>query len=245
MNWYKESQEKIPAEQVGYSKDWGEHHGDVETKLDMFNFGPSGYPKSSPPMPLPKTLYHVTPFADKIQEEGFKMFKNPEEQTFGGHGEYVSFTSLENAKIYQEGLKDYIRMTKIPLESNNIENMLNKLLPFMKKWKVKSAWLDAIKKDYNFDQDLAKSLYNNLGSMFIFSEAGFPIFAHSGMTSPRLSKLDPDDVKIIEVSTVPNTWHSGVNTFMDDMKDRYTYNAYENEWRIYNPNNVNIISILE
>ena len=119
MSWYKEAQEHVPPEEVGYNTEWGEHHGPVSTKLDTWSYGTKGYNPFSPPMPLPKVLYHVTPFPEKIMEEGFKAFDDPDQQTFGGHGEYVSFRSLKNAETYQEAYSNaYNEYNTMKLKAN-------------------------------------------------------------------------------------------------------------------------------
>lgn len=250
MNWYKTAQEEVSPEEVGYDPEWGEHHGPVTMKRDTWNYGPRGYPSDQGPMPLPKKLYHVTPFADKIVEEGFKMFDDMSKQTFGGHGKYVSFTSLANAETYQDALRDFILMARIPAESKDYEDMLQKVKPFMEKWSVRSAWLGSVQRTYDDWREgdkrerMEKALLSELGTMHIFSGKDFPLFLSSYQTAKRLSSLDPRNVRIIEVETQPSEWHSGVNIFDQSMKGRYTYNAHEKEWRIWDPDQVTTIRVL-
>ena len=260
MNWYKQSQENIPPEEVEYDTEWGEHHGPVSTKRDYWNYGQKGYSEYSPPMPLPKVLYHVTPFSEKIMEEGFKSFDDPDKQTFGGHGEYVSFTSIKNAKIYQEGLKDFIKMANLPVNEESIMKFLTEY--FMPKWNVKEAWLENIKQkalrlaerdsDYQMDKKgidefLWKELAGDMGTAHIYSKGDrrFPMFLFSGRTINRFREMNPDNVKIIQAEIHPQEWHSGTNIFDKDMSKRYTYNKSENEWRIWNPDNVTSIKVID
>lgn len=260
MNWYKISQENIPPEEVGYETEWGESHGPVSMERDYWNYGQPGYDPYSPPMPLPKTLYHVTPFPEKVMKEGLKSFDDPEKQTFGGHGDYISFTSLKNAKMYQEGLKDFIRIANLPEDEKIIMDFLTGY--FIPKWSIKNAWLENIliqaerlaekNTDYqlenkSIDEFLWRALAGDIGTAHIFSKGNdiFPMFLFSGTTVRRFRGMDPKDVKIIQVETHPQEWHSGVNIFDKDMSNRYTYNKSENEWRIWNPKNITNIKVLD
>lgn len=56
---------EINPSTIGYDEqEWGPHHGNPSFKPDYWNYGPKGY--NQPPMPLPKKLYHATPFPEKI-----------------------------------------------------------------------------------------------------------------------------------------------------------------------------------
>jgi len=52
---------------------------------------------------LPPKVYHATPHPHAILQHGFEI--NPERQTFGGHGTYVSVTNKANALKYRDGLR--------------------------------------------------------------------------------------------------------------------------------------------
>lgn len=260
MNWFKKAQEDILPEEVEYDPEWGEHHGPVSMKRDYWNYGQPGYNSYSPPMPMPTVLYHVTPFADKISEEGFKTFTDPEKQTFGGHGEYISLTSLKNAKMYQEGLKDFIRTANLPTDAKKIMNFLKEY--FIPKWNISNGWLENIEtqalrlaeKDADYqmnkkgiDEFLLEALFSDLGTAHIYSKGDkrFPMILFSKNVANRFRGMDPNNVKIIEAETYPQKWHSGVNIFDKDMSDKYTYNKSENEWRVWNPTNIKVLKILD
>lgn len=253
MNWYKYSQEIISPEEMQYQEEWGEHHGPVSMKRDTWNFGPKGYPTESGPMPLPKKLYHVTPFPQKILQEGFKIFTEPSQQTFGGHGQYTSFTTLENAKIYQEALKDYITLANMNFIS--WEDFVNKIKPFLIKWQIKDSWLNLMKSHLNTEQKqdpniptpnmIKQILAENIGIMHIFSKNdSFPIFISSKDTFKRFQGMSPNNVKIIETETQPVQWHFNINISPEEMSDKYTYNKSENEWRIWNPQHIKPVKII-
>jgi hypothetical protein len=72
------------------------------------------------------------------------------------------------------------------------------------------------------------------------------MFLNSKNLAKKLRGKSPDEVKIIEATIQPLQWHSGVNiSNREDMQDKYTYNKHENEWRIWNPNSIMNISILD
>ena len=255
MNWYKISSEKeiIEPEEVGYQEEWGEFHKPIEIERNYWGYE-KGYPTSSPPLPLPKKLYHVTLAADKIMQEGFKTFSDPEKQTFGGHGSYVSLTDYQNAKSYAEGLKDFIRAANLP--TNQLLDWLKNV--FMPKWEIKESWNENIERfqqdkhrmreDQTFEQNIREIAGEALSIAHIYSKnrPGFPMFLNGRELIKRFQGLSPDQVKILEVETQPLEWHSGTNIWDDvDMSNNYTTNIHENEWRIWNPQmikNINIVS---
>jgi len=217
MNWYKTSSSPrrfAEPEELGYNPSWGEHHGPVEFQPDTWNYGAKGYPSSSGPMPLPKKLYHVTPFPEAIMQEGFKNFTEADKQTFGGHGEYVSFTSLENAKLYHEALKDIASIARgeHKYDEETIKN-------FAQKWNLRKDTLDSkiqmidswskhdYKNDPSFD-DRAKLIE------FLNSSGNFPYFLGSGKTLVlKFEKLSPDSIAILEADiNDPMEWHNNVNS---------------------------------
>ena len=259
MNWYKtilaSKEVEIPPEEVGYDPSWGEHHGPVKTERNMWSYGHPGYNTGSPPMPLPKILYHVSPNADKILQEGFKTFRSPSEQTFGGHGSYSSFTSLSNARLYRASLQDAIKISKLDT-SKGVDYLKKELSCFMNKWKIRDSWFESLESElagdrkYNEglseEQILRKVLFHIIGTAHIYSDAGFPYFCDSSSTCQRLSSMSPEQVKIVKVEVMPNKWHSGTNIFDDTSMDgNYTFNKGENEWRIWNTKTVKPVGIVE
>jgi hypothetical protein len=50
----------------------------------------------------PEFVYHATPYVDEILSGGFEI--DPERQMLGGHGTYISTTTLENATTYAKAL---------------------------------------------------------------------------------------------------------------------------------------------
>lgn len=216
MNWYKQTdrdpQLADPSE-MGYKSEWGEHHGPVEYTPDSWNYGPRGYPDRSGPMPLPKKLYHVTPNPKEIMQEGFKSFKDMSQQTFGGHGEYVSFTSLENAKIYQESLKDFTRLANEEYGIWDLPRILNKWKVPKEKWDqlVSNAWsnirdyLKNNKDTLNDFRDIDRTMHEQ-GS---FNKLEEFLDQHPEWTAPAISR-------IFEVMSFPS--EAGFPLFMGTTK---------------------------
>lgn len=223
---------------VGYKQEWGEHHGPVSYVPDTWNYGELGYYGNSGPMPLPKTLYHVTPFADEIIASGFKTFKDPKQQIFGGHGTYVSFTDFESAKKYQSALKEVVRVLngKYPVSENNF----NSLKVLGQKWGMNDNQIASLIQYINFNYDKEKWSSIDAGLEFVrfmksYGAKDFPIIFSK---CDRLIGKQEKDISILKVTTTPQKWHSGININKDEMHDKYTYNRSENEWRIWNPKSV-------
>lgn len=267
MSWYgDEKPVEISHEEVGYDPEWGEHHGLVKTKRDTWNYGQLGYDSYRPPMPLPKKLYHVTPFPEKVLAEGLKNSKDTGNETFGGHGTYISFTSLKNAKIYQDALQDYIRLANLEFESWS--DFENKLSPFIQKWEIRPGWISVLKERYidyglgRYQPELVESMLKRkpeladnitlpkilgmeIGIASHYSGKGFPIFISSKTTFPKFKGFSPTNVKIIEVETSPLPWHSGTNMDDEDKKMHYNYVKGENEWRIWDNNKIRTIHVID
>lgn len=246
MNWYKTAREKVvvPASEVGYNEEtFGPHHGEVQTELDTWNY-PKGYRGDAPPMPLPKKLYHVTLAADKILQEGFKTFKDPAQQTFGGHGTYVSLTSLQNAQVYADGLKDFIYLANLP---TNDAKMAWIRTNFRIKWGIADGLYKMIEFRIENGATPDDALGEAMGVSHIWSKSTprFPMFVNGKFLLQKFRGMSPNQVKIIEVETQPLEWHPGANIFDDvDMSQKYTYNSNENEWRIWDPKLIKAVRVL-
>ena len=219
MNWYKIARDPVIADpaEVGYKEEWGEHHGPVEYTPDMWNYGPRGYLDRSGPMPLPKTLYHVTPFPEEIMQEGFKAFTDMSRQTFGGHGEYVSFTTLENAKVYQEGLKDVARLANDEFGVWDLSNLFEKWgVPKAKvNGIIQNAWSN-IRSDLSIKEEEPSSEKRNL----------WVELENSVQTEDAYDKLFefleryPEDVQIViaRIFEILHIFGSNFPLFMGTMK---------------------------
>lgn len=230
----------ISPEEAGYKPEWGEHHGGNTIKLDTWNYGPKGY--MYPPMPLPKKLYHATPFPDRIMAEGFIVPKKLKMKTFGGSDDFSSFTSLENAKRYLFVIQDLIRLANGEFDHMGTEEALDFLIQRYHGDPEQTVWLKKMILSWeNYDREQGKE--NKRKSILQF----FGHAHNSGVDMPwifgadlkhlePLKGLKPEDAGIVEVETVPMQWHSGTNIWHDtDMSQNYTYNTHENEWRVFNP----------
>lgn len=73
--------------------------------------------------PPPATLYHATPYASEILSGGFEI--KPERQTFGGHGDYVSLTTLDNVRDYATDLKIIVGFLNDEISWEELERILS------------------------------------------------------------------------------------------------------------------------
>lgn len=241
--WYDKPEIEATEESVGYDPAWGEHMGRVKYKPDTWSFGSRGYPSGTAPMPIPTKLYHATIAPDKILQEGFKNFPDPKDQTFGGHGKYVSLTTLKDAEIYAEALRELSLMAHGYYDWSDVDQIAVKFgMP-----PEKVGWLKETIERWAVERpDLPWSDRRKLFEFFSFAGthgSKFPILA--GTTDHLLKRMveqniQPKDIGIIEATIKqPLQWHSGVNIFSDvDMSPNYTYNSSENEWRIWDPSMV-------
>lgn len=228
----------------GYLDEWGDHHGPVKYVPDTWNYGDRGYPHGTAPIPLPKKLYHVTPYPMQIMEEGFKSFRDPSKQTFGGHGRYVSFTNLKNAKVYQQALQLLWQIANTENVGDVDEDFAVSLAY---DWGINE---ESAKRIYKLKKDEAElNGYSNRRFLLEFlnflsfssssdrieGKPGFPLFMGTmDNLMKRLKSIDYEDIAILEASVeTPLEWHNGVNVWDDtDMSGKYTVNTNEEEWRI-------------
>jgi hypothetical protein len=78
--------------------------------------------KEDVPAP-PEKVYHASPYAREILEQGLAI--NPEKQTLGGHGTYVSTTNLEEALEYARDLKIVVGFINDEFGWDQLEAQLN------------------------------------------------------------------------------------------------------------------------
>jgi hypothetical protein len=251
MTWYRNIQNKFiqasnpdedtiaDPQSIGYKQEFGEHHGPVAYKPDFW-ISQKGY--HSPPMPLPKTLYHVTPYPHKILEEGFKT--NLVDQTFGSgdRGGYSSFTSLENAKLYHHALKDVAKIAHEQLTWHDLDYFCQY---YQISDSARSYLIDQAKRDvqtYTSSRNLESSSLQYLLLRFLvssfFHKSTFPLFVDSNELLDRLKKVNVHDVAILKIETQPKRWTDNININPQEMKDKYTYLPTETEWRIYQPESI-------
>lgn len=74
---------------------------------------------------VPEYVYHVSPYANEILSSGFEI--KPARQTFGGHGTYISVTTLENARKYAADLRLVVGFINLELTWEELETELKKL----------------------------------------------------------------------------------------------------------------------
>jgi len=246
MNWFKKVsyREEIEAteEQAGYDPSWGEHMGRVRYKPDTWNFGSRGLPSGTSAMPLPKKLYHATPDPDRILQEGFKTFINPDDQTFGGHGTYVSLTTLGNAKLYADAIKE---ISNVAFGKYKWSDALSLATKWGMEEKRAQALISTIERWSEDSFNLGKVHWDDkrkLLGFLAFSNGHGSKFPALVGTSENLVKkfidkgITPDKVGVVEVTLKqPLKYHTGINMDDDKLKEYYTYNSYENEWRIFDP----------
>lgn len=247
MNWLQRvamwgEEELITADpsKHGYQESWGPHHGPVEFKPETWSFGKDGYPHGHPPMPLPRKLYHATPYPDKILEEGIKRPDQVEHQTFGGLKEWMSFTTYESAKSYLQVIRDLITIANGKYDN---VNWVAALTLFAEKWKLsesKTKHILQMVENWLGDQkrygEVSSAHKTRQALLWFFSHAheNVPFLAGAEMDIfDRFKNMSPEDAGIVEFATVPLKWHNNVNNFQVNLPEHYTYNTGENEWRLY------------
>jgi hypothetical protein len=186
--------------------------------------------------PIPPLVYHATPHADQITNEGLKLVKSREEQTFGGHtGRYISATTRKNAETYAEALRDVIGAARGDWGYNQLDD-------FAKKWHgdVKEierwikhtipSWLGDVSRysQHKLREDLPLMwLLEHVHSM-----TDFPLFISLEDSWQKFKKMKVADVGVIEIAVDPRItagrWYIG-----EDLTGAYTYNPSEEEWRIH------------
>lgn len=239
MNWLQKIAREEPRiadpHEMGYEDEWGEHHGPVEYIPDTWNYGPKGY--YSPPIPMPKKLYHASPYADAIIEQGFILPKDLGKQTFGGSDDFMSFTHLNNAIKYKDVIQDLVRVANGQVDHLKPRDAVQY---FGDKWNVDPESLESFYKGMVGDRQESprKAVIYFFGYIHNYGADVPFIFGNSGVLD-NFQGMDPDDVGVVEVETQPLQWNKGTNIGHEtDMSQNYTYNRHENEWRVYDPSGI-------
>jgi len=205
---------------------------------------------------IPSRVYHVTPNPESIMREGFKTAAELGVAGFGGTGDYISTTTLENARTYLENMRMACKII------NGLASLTE-----VREWMVKQAG----GREEPFDKafDLAKAHYadrhpgeeaekmgidyppfNKPDFMWeVFSDAyvmdgpGFTLF----IGKPTLLHKRPEQIRIVEaIPSARLRFRHHYNIFPGTvMSGRYTYNNFEKQWRIWNPADVKPVRILE
>jgi len=206
---------------------------------------------------IPDKVYHATPHADAIMKEGFKTAKELGVSGFGGHGSYVSFTTLENARIYQENMRMACRILNGAAKLADLRDWVKKMLgtdgPFAGSFEMTMHQYlishpdergKAEREGMDYGPFNAPSfIWEVFKHLFAFAPNDGKIVLFVG--EPNLAGVKPEDIKIVEARPSPKLrFRPEINLYDEDMSDRYTYNKYEKEWRVWSGKNVSPVRIV-
>jgi len=189
---------------------------------------------------IPETVYHVTANAPAILREGFKTAAELGFRDFGGTGNYVSVTTLENARIYRDNMRMACRLI------NGLATLRE-----LREWMVKAAagseatfrsafetarFRFKLPEDVDLDDPRVNTpefLWEVFSLGFALNGPGYALF----IGKPTLLGKRPEDIVIVEAEVLPGLrFRHPYNIIRpEDVAGRYTYNKYEKEWRIWQP----------
>jgi len=193
---------------------------------------------------IPEIAYHVSPEPYKILSEGFRTGKELGKQSFGGHGSYISVTTYENAKEYQESIRIATRI-------------LNNTITFaeLKDWIVRTCGARVFemlyseaKRNIPKSENSSEFQWEMFHKLAIYSDLDAKTCRVLYMGKPTaLIGKTPQDIKIVEVKPSPELrFRHEYNIFHDEsMAPYYTYNKHEAEWRIWDPAKAIPMRVLE
>jgi len=107
---------------MSQGKSYDEAHEEASKVEQVYRDKAAYTRKEDVPVP-PEKIYHASPYAKEILEQGFII--NPERQTLGGHGTYVSTTNLDEALEYARDLKLVIGFLNDEFGWEDLEAQLN------------------------------------------------------------------------------------------------------------------------
>lgn len=207
--------------------------------LDVFDIARSGGFRK-----LPDRLYHATANSEKIMQSGFKTAKELGHSGFGGHGTYISFTTLENARKYRDNMRLATEIVNGMITFDELVKKVEKIGGSRAKEFV--LWKGDKMRKSGEDLNDPKIMFEVFSGVFFADPKNFVLFV--GFPSSLVGK-SPDDVKIVEARpvrklriAVPHaiSWMSD-----EELKDRYMYHDLETEWRVYDSKAVEPIRIVE
>jgi len=205
---------------------------------------------------IPERVYHVTPAPETIMREGFKTASELGVRGFGGTGDYVSVTTLENAKIYRDNLVMACRVVNgevnlRELKDWMIEKATGKEATFERSFKTaKERYIlkhgsppemEEMGLDYP-PFNTPEFLWEVFELGYSMNGPGYVLF----MGKPTLIHKRCENIRIVEAEPSPRLrFRHHYNIFRDTpMSGRYTYNKYEKEWRIWDPRDLKPLRIL-
>lgn len=165
---------------------------------------------------IPMKLYHVTPTADKIIKDGFKIGVT---QTFGDAGAKSGISFFDNksiAEYYKLGLQYYIAWANSDV---GVDDLFILGEEFNVNNKEISNLVDSVKTDIkNNSKKPEKDIVRDaMVTLVILSKGKFPWILSS---EKRLKSLDIEGIDILEIT-------------LKDYPTKYEYKRSETEWRVY------------
>jgi len=157
---------------------------------------------------IPYYLYHVTPNADKIFREGFKTAEILGVSGFGGHGTYVSLTTLDNARIYK------INMMMMTAVVNGYATPLE-LKEFIITYGGRSAWYGCLPTAFDNDRYRFEKEHPNV-------RIRYPTDAYS-IEQLFFDELDYDGSKVSKDITIERMYSTLKSAWPFAEKDKQGY----------------------
>jgi len=205
---------------------------------------------------IPRRVYHATPNPEMIMREGFKTAAELGVSGFGGTGDYISVTTLENARTYRDNLRMACRVIngEVGLRELKVwmrEQAKGSDAPFERSFETAKHSLvygrppDPEMERLGLDYppfNTPEFLWEVFEKGYTMDGPGYVLF----IGKPTLLRKRCEDIKIVEAEPSPRLrFRHHYNIFRDTpMSGRYTYNRYETQWRIWDSKDLKPLRIL-
>ena len=188
--------------------------------------------KSNLPKPPPATLYHVTLFANEILSRGFLLPSKAKVSVLGGSTDAVSFTDdLTFAKMYANGMQVAIEAAKPNFRADEPQEWAVLLRQYkFNPYPVTTDILPKVLKDREKYRWPNRKVAFEVLQQYSFWTRKFPLFM-GGSFPDAILKADSMDVTILAIDSEGPQW--------------WGYNPHEREFRIFDPENIRDIRIVQ
>jgi len=199
---------------------------------------------------IPSQVYHVTPNPEEIMQVGFRTAAELGVAGFGGTGDYISVTTLENAETYQENMRAACRVLNGMMSLREVKEWMVRQAggreePFNKAFATAKGYHPSLPEEGGLDDpafNTPEFLWEVFSHGFIMDGPGFVLF----MGRPTLVHKRCENIKIIEAQPSPRLRFRHLYNIFEKtvMRGRYTYNKLEKEWRVYDSSDLKPLRIL-
>lgn len=206
---------------------------------------------------IPSLVYHATPNPEEIMRVGFKTEAELGVRGFGGAGNYVSVTTLDNARIYLENMRMGCKIINGLTNLRELKEWMRKASrresdqPFEKSFEsAKASYMISIGDSPEIERmgidyppfNTPEFMWQVFEKGDIMDGPGFVLF----MGKPTLLHKNCEEIKIIEAKTSPRLkFRHPYNIFRDTpMSGYYTYNRYEKQWRIWDTSDIKPLRVI-